>query len=151
MSDYVRADFHDWCKEHEGESVRIEPEKKPVSQEMRGYYFGAVLPLVRSTCDDWKNLTTLEMHEVVKKMFFYFETYNPKTKRTERFGRSVMAESDWNNTRKAMEFLQVIAGYLAECGIAMPNPEEYKKWRDESGVVLEKIDYPENNLGEAKF
>ncbi len=152
MTDYNRALFHDWCKQNEGKQVRIEPEKHPVSDALRGYYFGAVIPVVRSTCEEWKHLTGEQLHQVLKKMFFYFESYNPKTKRTERFARSVMSDSDWNNTAKASEFLEIISGYLADCGLAMPDSEEYKAIRDGArDPKPEPIEYPENNLGEQKF
>jgi hypothetical protein len=135
MEDYVERSFHDWCYENEGKQVRITPQKKPVSIDMRNFYFGAVIPVVRSTCEEWKNLNSIEMHEIIKKMFFYFESYNPLTKRTERFGKSVMSDSEWNNTAKAMEFLMVIAEYLADCGLMMPNPEEYKEMRDSAPLI----------------
>lgn len=127
-SDINLARFHDWATEHEGVQMRLETEKKKVSDDMRGYYFGAVIPIIRSTCDKWSNLKGEELHEVIKKMLFYFETYNPKTKRIERFGRSVMKNDDWNNTVKAMEFLEIIRQYLADCGLEMPDPEEYKRY-----------------------
>jgi hypothetical protein len=135
MAEYTVAMFHDWCKENEGRQVRIEPVKKAVSVDMRNYYFGAVLPVVRSTCDEWKNLNSLQIHEIVKKMLFYFEAYNPKTERVERFGRSVMSDSEWNNTYKATQFLDVVGDYLVQCGLEMPNSEEYKKWRDSAPML----------------
>ncbi len=85
-------------------------------------------------------------------MFFYFESYNPVTKRTERFARSVMSDSDWTSTEKASEFLQIIAGYLAQCGLEMPSSEEFKAVRDGArDAKPEPIAYPENKLGEQKF
>ena len=143
MSPYTQADFNDWCKENPGQQIRIEVAKKPVSQEMRGYYFSAVIPVIRSTCDEWKNLSQAEMHDVIKKMFFYFETWNPKTERMERFGRSVMGDSEWNNSAKAMQFLQILEGYLADCGLEMPDSAEYKAIRDGRDDKVEDIEYPE--------
>jgi len=122
--------FKQNLKENEGQQYVIEKVKNPVSDDLRAYYFGAVLPIVRTTCDKWDNLTTDELHEIIKKMLFYFETYNPLTKRIERFGRSVMRKDDWNNTRKAMEFLEIIREYLSDCGLEMPDSEEYKHARD---------------------
>lgn len=150
MSEYSRIDFKEWCKEHEGTTVRIEPAKKPVSSEMRAYYFAAVLPVVRSTCDEWKDLNQIQMHEVIKKMFFYFEAWNPKTARTERFGRSVMSDTEWNNTYKAGQFLEVLAGYLSQCGLEMPSSEEYKAIRDGQREHIEPVEYPESK-GKPKF
>lgn len=128
--DTNKALFQQDLKENIGKKYRIERVQKTVSDELRRYYFGAVLPLVRTTCDEWKDLPSEELHEVVKKMLFYFEAYNPMTKRVERFGRSVMKKDDFNNTQKAMQFLDVIGDYIVQCGLEMPNPEEYKTWRD---------------------
>ncbi len=136
-SDYVKAHFKTWLKENSDHPFKIESVDK-VSQELRGYYFAAVIPLIRSTCDEWEKLNNQEMHEVIKKLFFYFETYNPVTKRNERFGRSVMADSEWNNTRKAMKFLEVLAEYLGTCGLEMPDSKEYTRWRDSAPMKGEE-------------
>ena len=68
-------------------------------------------------------------------MLFYFETYNPLTKRIERFGKSVMRKDDWNNTAKAMEFLEIIRQYLAGCGLELPNSEEFKRAKDSAPLI----------------
>lgn len=130
ISPYARDLLKDDLKNNEGKQYRIEKVKKPVSADLRSFYFGAVLPEVRKTCNAWEKLTAIELHEIIKKMLFYFETWNPKTQRTERFGRSVMADSDWNNTAKAMNFLDTVRVYLEECGHNMPDSEDYKHARD---------------------
>ena len=144
FSEYVGANFREWLKENDGKEFRIEPVRKPVSANLRSYYFSAVIPVVRSTCDEWKDLTGEELHQVIKKLLFYFETFNPMAGRIERFGRSVMADSEWNNTTKAMEFLMVIQWYLTDCGREMPDSEEYKKWRDSAPLKGETY-APRNN------
>lgn len=138
ISPYAEALFNQNLKENEGKQYRIEKVKKPVSADLRSYYFGAVIPEIRSTCDAWKDLTGAEIHEIVKKMLFYFETWNPKTNRTERFGRSVMSDSDWNNTTKAMQFLEVVREYLEGCGHEMPDSEEYKRVFKNSALTHEE-------------
>ena len=147
MAPYTEADFHEWCKNPENakKGLRTEVVKKPVSADMRAYYFAAVIPVIRSTCDQWTNLSSAEMHDVIKKLFFYFDTWNPKTKRMERFGRSVMSDSDWNNTTKASEFLMILQQYLTDCGLEMPSSEEYKAIRDGMNDLPRPIDYPEGN------
>lgn len=150
MSDHNRADLHEWLKMNEGKLLRLEPEKAPVSAEVRGYYFGAVIPLIKSTCEEWADLSPDKMHEVIKKLFFYFESWNPRTKRVERFGRSVMSENDWNSTKKAMQFLDIISDYLAQCGLTMPDPEEYKRFRDTLGETP-KVEYPSEQALADKF
>lgn len=128
-SEYTRAHFKDWLKENPDKPFKIDTNQK-VSDDLRGYYFAAVLPLVRTTCDEWKNLNGEQLHEVLKKMFYAFEAFNPITKRTERFGRSIMADKDLNNTKKAMQYLNIIGEYLGSCGLEMPDSSEYVHWRD---------------------
>lgn len=130
MSPYSKADFVEWCKKNEGATIRIEPEKKLVSSELRSFYFAAVIPAVRSTCDKWTDLDSTAMHEIIKKMFFYFEAWNPRTERMERFGKSVMSDDAWNSTSKAMKFLQTIENYLVGCGVEMPDSKEWIAIRD---------------------
>ena len=129
-SETAKALFYQDLKDNEGKQYRIEKVKNPVSEDLRAYYFGAVIPVIRTTCEKWEGLSSIEIHEIIKKMLFYFETYNPLTKRIERFGRSVMASDDWNNTAKAMQFLEIIRDYLVNCGLEMPDSEEYKRARD---------------------
>lgn len=136
FSPYQKADFADYVASHPKTTYRLTPTKKPVSEPLRAFYFGAVIPEIRSTCDEWKNLSGQQIHDIVKKMLFYFETYNPVTKRTERFGRSVMSDNDWNNTSKAMEFLDKVREYLEGCGHEMPDPEEYKNERDSGRFLI---------------
>lgn len=138
MTDYVRANFNDWAKQNEGKQIEIKAKGKKVSENLRGFYFAAYIPLIRSTCDEWKHLNGDDLHEVIKKCFFYFETYNPITKRTERFGRSVMSDSDWNDTEKAGEFLNVLNEYLVNCGVSPPDSEEFKHWRDSAPLKDQK-------------
>lgn len=126
-SDIHRAMFKDDLKEHKGSKYRIERVLKTVSDELRGYYFGAIIPVVRSTCDQWEDKSGEEVHEIIKKMLFYFEAYNPMTQRVERFGRSVMKKDDFNNTAKAMEFIDVVSDYIVQCGREVPDVAEYKR------------------------
>ncbi len=130
FSEYVGPDFREWAKVNEGHQIRIEQVKKPVSENLRGYYFGGVIPVIRSTCEKWEKLSAHQVHERVKKMLFYEEDWNPMTQRIERFGKSVMSDDEWNNTTKAMEFLEVITDYLAGCGLQMPDNESFKNLRD---------------------
>lgn len=129
MTDFQRADFHDYCKMHPKAVFRLEPSENPVSDEMRGYYYGAVQPMLKVLVPEWAELTSDELHEVLKKEFNFFEAWNSVTKRVERFGRSVMAEDRLN--RKAIEFVSRIADWVeTNYDQTLPNPEEWKRFRD---------------------
>lgn len=129
QSEWNEARFREFCKNHEGKILRIELSKNAVSEKIRGYYFGAVIPTVKASVKDWENISSEDVHEILKKLFNYFDALNPITKRIERFGRSAMG--DESNSVRAMDFLEKIRVWLAEdFGVEMPNPEEYKKIND---------------------
>lgn len=129
MTDYQKADFHDYCKKHPEVIFRLEPSSNPVSDNMRGYYYGAVLPFMRQLIPQWQDLADEELHEILKKAFNFFEAFNPVTKRKERYGMSVMAGDKQN--RKAMDYLERIGNWVEEnYDQRLPNPEEWKEFRD---------------------
>ncbi len=155
FSEYTGQDFRQWLKDNPGKSFRIEPLKKPVSENLRGYYFGPVLNRVKGTCDEWKHLTNSQLHQIMKKQYNSFDSFNVVTKRIERFGDSVMSDDEWNNSEKAINFLEPIRDYLISCGLDMPNSEEYKNARDTE--VAKRQDYQKPNYhypeatGEVQF
>lgn len=128
-SDYNDVRFRVWAKNHEGKWVRIELVKNPVSEQLRGYYFAAVIPTVKAAVPQWKHLKADDVHEILKKMFNSFDFFNPITKRTERVGRTAMSSD--SNTSRGMDFIEKIREWLAtEYLVELPNPEEYKILRD---------------------
>ena len=130
MTDWQKADIADYCKQHPKATFRLEPSKNPVSDEMRGYYYGAVLPFLRTLVPEWEKLSDDNLHEICKKNFNFFEAWNPITKRKERYGQSIMALDRQN--QKAMEYLMRIADWVMEnYAMSMPDPEDYKRFRDE--------------------
>lgn len=134
-SEYTRAHFKQWLKDHPGDPLRIDTPKK-VSSNVRGYYYAAVIPTVRSAIPQWEDLDNEEIHNILKKQFCYFDAYNAVTKRTERFSRTVM--SDESNTIRAMEFIESIGKWLGEeYHIELPNPEEFKERRDSVQMIGE--------------
>lgn len=135
-SEAHRSMFVDFLRKNEGKEVRIELKKNPVSDAIRGWYFSAILPAIRSVVPEWKKLSDDEMHEVLKKQFEYFDAYNTLTKRVERFGRTVM--SNESNTKRAMDFIEKIREYFSENYLLdIPDPSEFKKWRDSAPLKNE--------------
>jgi len=121
-------------KENPEKLYGISPIKNPVSVEMRGWYWGAIVPTCKSVVKEWKTLTDDDVHEIMKKMFEYFDAYNPLTKRVERYGRTVM--SDDSNTERAMNYIAKVRQYFLEnYKIDLPDPEEYTHKRDTEGAI----------------
>lgn len=128
-SDYGEARWRDFLNTNEGKKLRIEKSRNPVSDELRGYYWSAVLPTAKSAIHEWEKLNDDDVHEILKKLFNYFDFHNPLTKRIERCGRPAMS-SDSNSSR-AMDFIDKIREWLAnEYKIELPTPDEYKIKRD---------------------
>lgn len=115
----------------EGKSVSLEitPLRGKVSSKLRGYYFGVVIPTVKHTIPEWRDISDDNLHEILKKLFNGFNFFNPITKRTERIGRGTM--NNERDTARAMEFIDSIATWLAnEYRVNLPDPKEYKDLRD---------------------
>ncbi len=137
-SEYNRIRLKEYLKENDGKVFRIQKASNPVSEEMRGYMFGAVIPFLRQIdTGAWRELSDEQVYEVLKKNFNYFEAYNPLTKRTERYGQSVMNKSCSNV--KASEFIMRLADWVLEnYGQTLPDSEEYKNGRDMAPIHKDK-------------
>jgi len=136
-SDYNEAHFNDWCKKNEGAIVRLEPSGNPVSDNMRGYYFGAVIPFIKSLVPEWQSVSTDEVHEILKKNFNSFDAWNPVTKRMERYGQSVMNRALRN--KKAAQYVDRIGQWVEEnYGQSLPSPEDYQNWKDNAHMKGEE-------------
>ena len=129
-SDYNFDRYRKYLRDNDGKKITINNYSNPVSDEMRGYMFGALIPFLRQIdAQTWGGLDSEQIHEVLKKNFNYFEAYNPLTKRLERYGQSVMNVSMKN--LKAIEFIERIANWVMEnYGQTLPDPEDYKRFRD---------------------
>lgn len=133
-SDYGQAFFNTFCKKHEGRKIEIRLAKNPVSDEMRGWYWAAVLPTVKALVPQWAKLTNEEVHDILKKNFNYIEAWNPLTKRNERFGQSVM--SGESNTALAMDYINKLRQWTLEnYKTDLPDPAKFISWRDSAPLL----------------
>ncbi len=129
--------FEEFLHANEGKYVTIELVKPEVSDELRGYYYGAVIPFMKHLVDDWNKISDDQIHEILKKNFNYFEAFNPLTKRNERYGQSIMGAG--NTGERGREFIASISEWVLEnYQRHLPDPEKYKKWRDTAPSPEEK-------------
>lgn len=138
-SDTHRAMFLDFLSDSQkgNKKIKIEWAKNPVSDKLRSWYWGAIIPTIKSAIPEWQSLQDDDVHEICKKMFEYFDFYNPLTKRTERCGRSVMGRE--SNTVRSMAYIEKIQEYFAEnYNLTLPSPEEWKEARDSAPMYNEK-------------
>lgn len=126
---YNTARFNDWKKENPDAYVRIEKMKPGVSDNLRGYYYGAVIPTVKAVIPEWRDMKPDLVHEALKKVFDGVRFWNPVTKRTEIVGKTVMSSE--SNSKKAMDFIEKIRQWLSEnYYVDLPDPHEYNKYLD---------------------
>lgn len=138
-SKYNAERLGQWLKEHEGSLLKLVPVSGKVSEEARGYYFGAVIPFLKKIVTEWDSVTGDEVHEILKKNFNGFEAFNPKTGRVERYGRSIAVE----DSRKFQEYLLRLADWvMTNYQQTLPDPEEYKEWRDSAPLRGEEESRP---------
>lgn len=149
QSEYNRGRFKDALKENPGSLWELRQKANPVSDEMRGYVFGALIPFLRQVdAGAWQGITDDQVYESLKKNFNYFEAINPVTKRKERFGQSVLNKSLKNF--KAMEFVMRIGEWvMTNYGQKLPDPEEYKRWRDDAPLLDNEDQNAKNSRNDA--
>lgn len=140
MGSKVKAVFINWLAENEGKVIVIDVMKKGVSDQQRGYLFGAVIPFLKRIVPPWESLDNDQVYEILKKEFNSFQAYNPRTDSVEKYGQSIMARG--NKAEDATVFIEEIGRWIAEnYGQKMPDPEKYKRWKDSVPLIGE--DYVE--------
>lgn len=146
----VRAMFIDHLREHEGEYLEITPRKKKstVSDELRGFYWGAWLPFIKNLDDQFKKYTVEELHEFLKDEFNGIDVYNPISKKETRIVKSIMQNTI--ETSQAFIYMEKIRRWVAEnYGEEMPDAQEFNTFRDmHFEDEIEKVEYPANEYDE---
>lgn len=115
---------HRFFEQAEGKELIITIDDKPSSQ-MRKYFEGAMVPAVfyQHPNSGWE--TFKDAREALK--FEFLPTYT-KTVRGERVR---VARSTTGLSKQGFKrFLDLISDWMLENGLELPNPEEYKAWRD---------------------
>jgi hypothetical protein len=125
----IRAHLKSVLVEGKPYRVTIAKASRNVSDELRGYMFGAVIPFIKEIVPTWAPLTDEQVYEVLKKNFNGFIAFNPVTGRNERYGQSVLTNMKENE--QARNFIERIAGWVRDnYALELPNPEDYKTFRD---------------------
>lgn len=127
-SDYGKAHFNMFLRDHENKKLEIRLAKSPVSHEMRNFYWGAMMPFMRTLDEQWAKLSHDEINEIIKKETG-ISIYNPISKKDEKIAKSVTSDS--SNTLRAMEAIDWIRVYAMEnYARDIPNSEEYLRYID---------------------
>lgn len=122
-SDFHRARFKDFLKENAGVELDIKLHSGELSGEQRRYFEGAIVPAIA----DFHEMEIDDARELIKREF------NGKYVITKKgdFGKVAMSTTKLNK-KGFSEFLERIIQWMAENGIPIPDPEDYKRWRDSS-------------------
>lgn len=128
-SPYGEQHYRHFLTKNDKKKVEIRIAKNPVSDDMRSWYWAAVLPTVKSLVPQWEKLTNDDVHEILKKNFNYIEAWNPLTERNERYGKGVM--SGESNTMMAMSYIEKLRQWCLEnYETDLPDPTKFISWRD---------------------
>lgn len=134
-SSYNRERFKEYVREHQGTRMRLEPVSPHVSDEARGFYFGGVINGTIKRLSGFEGMSTDEVHELLKREFNGVEIRDPVTGNNTRLGKSIAI----NSSRRFQEYLLRIGDWLMEnYGQSMPDPEDYKSWRDSAPLAGEE-------------
>lgn len=133
-SGYHRASFIDYLRANEDSEFRIAKAKPDLSEKMRGYYWAVVVPTAKRSVKEWGELSNIQVHECLKKMFNWFEAWNPETGRLERFAGSIM--SDETSTQEGVDFIDKVSDWLIlKYKTQFPSSDDYKRKRDDPELI----------------
>lgn len=130
-SDIQKARLKKWLTEHDGQRIRIEL-AEPESNELRGYFEGAVVPEV---CNSWEWCDPSNREDLETCRELLKQEFNGKWVPTPSGGKRKVALSS-KGQKVLREMVNRITDWMAEQGMPIPNAELYKNWRD-SGVLVD--------------
>jgi hypothetical protein len=153
LSEYNQARFKQELKDNEGRKYRISPVSPSISENKRGWYFGAVVPMLRQLNPSWTDLSDEQVHEILKVEFNGFEALGIDGQK-KKYGLSAVSsdvpvEIFDNYILRIAEWVKENYG-----GISLPDSEYYKKNRDSAPMINDieqtEVEYPES-IGDPKF
>lgn len=154
LSEYNRDRFRAELRKNDGKKYRITPVTPDVSEEKRGWYYGAIIPFMKELNPHWSDLTSDQLHEVLKQEFNGFEARGIDGE-WKKYGMSAVAGDV--RTEIFDNYILRISEWVKENygGMTLPDPEHWKKHFRDSAITKEelvenKIEYPEST-GEVKF
>lgn len=155
MSKYNSALWHDYCNnpENDGKTIVVQ-DRLPESRKQRGFYHGAVLPLL-AYLNGWNYRQSKAidfLHEEMKREFNgKLEKLGGKVIKVGQSTKGLLS----NNDREDSAYLERVIGYMEEnYGIdrmKVLNPEDYKYFRDNIFSFSDYDDYIDYMIGLKKL
>ncbi len=108
----------------DGKDVNISIDDKPTG-EMRRFFEGAVVPAIfyQNPFSGWENFS--DAREALLIEFLPRWAFNLKGERV----RSRRSSTELNK-KSFTALLDIVTNWMLEQGMEIPDPEEYKRWRD---------------------
>lgn len=128
---HVRKLLVDYMNGHVGEGVevRIRKGKATVSDSLRGYYFGAIIPFIQGIDENFRKCSDETIHSLLKHEFNGMTIMNPITSEKVTIAGHVMSNAC--STQDAFIFIEKIRRWVAEnYGEDLPDPDMYSRLRD---------------------
>jgi len=127
-SPYGEINFRHFLEKYDGRKIEIKLAKNPVSDEMRGFWWGAILPFMRTLDEQWAKLDNDAINEIIKKETG-ISIFNPITKRDEKIAKSITSDASY--TLRAMEAIDWVRVYAMEnYARDIPDSEEFLRYRN---------------------
>lgn len=132
--------MNEYCKEHEGDYLDVRP-KKQITQGQRGYIYGALAPAYCEHSENYDPLNLDHVEEVAELLLAYAhgETKTGIDGKPLTLRRST--KSDDMDSEEYRIGKEKIVHYFEEHSIPVPDPELYKKWRDEWSLGEPDLNY----------
>ncbi|MEK7578145.1 MAG: hypothetical protein AAB456_00270 [Patescibacteria group bacterium] len=145
---YNRSRLLDWSRERRGQEVKIEltDKSKPKSEELLGYYYGAVLPAIvahnKNIPFDPLNLDDLlkqgritraeidDLHYALMTEFRPIMFYDLKNQPQKQRG-----EMKFMDNREAALYVNEVTEWMASNGMTVPDPVKFKEFYNRAPLL----------------
>ena len=124
MNEYTRNKFTKWLKENDGVRLKITADT-PESKSLRGYLEGALIPLIAFYQEGHDHRSVVDCQLIREWLRLEF---NAKMTVVSGVARKVGKSTKGREELRA--FVDKVVDWMEEQGYEIPNPDEYKVWRD---------------------
>ena len=132
VNDYQKSRFMEWLKKYQ--NFKVEPIIEDAPNKRR-YLEGAVIPAYAH----WQySIDPRELGASDKRRYLFMRDFNAEVVKNRQGDPERVPQSSKGLVR---DLLDTYTRYAEENGAPIPNPELYKKWRDEYGMDIRFKDF----------
>ena len=123
-SEFNRARLKDFLKQNEGARLRISLDT-PESKNLRGYLEGALIPMIAFYQEGHNHRDRASLAMVREWLRLEFNSDMCVVA-----GKAKRVATSTKGREELRKFTDRVIDWMEENGYDIPNPDEYKKWRD---------------------